>query len=123
MDAQEVRRKFKIYYLGGMLVAVGIATLYAILVLSNAKDYPNVLLASSAFSSFAVLSGIGIIARKPWVRWTLLILLISMYAVFGTTHNATGESSQVVLIAAFVLLPDAAFLFWRVVRKFVFEEQ
>jgi hypothetical protein len=46
-----------------------------------------------------------------------------MYAVFGTTHNATGETSQFVFIAAFVLLPVAAFLFWRIVRKFVFEDQ
>ena len=43
--------------------------------------------------------------------------------VFGTTHDATGETKQIVLIAAFVLLPVAAFLFWRVVKKFVFEEQ
>lgn len=123
MDAQDVRRKFKIYYLGGMLFVVGLATLYAIFVLPNAQDYPNVLMASTAFSLFAILSGIGIIVRKPWVRWTLLLLLLSMYAVFGTTHNATGEASQIVLIAAFVLLPIAAFLFWRVVKKFVFEEQ
>ena len=79
-------------------------------------------MASGAFSLFAILSGIGIFARKPWIRWTILLLLLSMYAVFGTTHNATGETSQIVLIAAFVLLPVAAFLFWRVVRKFVFEE-
>ncbi len=122
MDARDVRRKFKIYYLGGMLFVVGLGTLYAIFVLPNAREYPNVLMASGAFSSFAILSGIGIIARKSWVRWSLLFLLLSMYAVFGTTHDATGETKQIVLIAAFVLLPVAAFLFWRVVRKFVFEK-
>ncbi len=123
MDAQEVHRKFKNYYLGGMLLVVGLATLYAIFVLPNAQDYPNVLMASGAFSLFAILSGIGILARKSWVPWSLLLLLLSMYAVFGTTHIATGETKQIVLIAAFVLLPVAAFLFWRVVKKFVFEEQ
>ena len=123
MDARDVRRKFKIYYLGGMLFAVGLGVLYVIFALPNAQDYPRVLVASGAFSLFAVLSGIGILARKAWVRWTLLLLLLSMYAVFATTHNATGETSQIVLIAAFVLLPVAAFLFWRVVKKFVFEEQ
>jgi hypothetical protein len=123
MDAWDVRRKFKIYYLGGILFAVGLGVLYVIFALPNAQDYPRVLVASGAFSLFAVLSGIGILARKAWVRWTLLLLLLSMYAVFATTHNATGETSQIVLIAAFVLLPVAAFLFWRVVKKFVFEEQ
>jgi hypothetical protein len=123
MDARDVRRKFKIYYLGGMLFAVGLGVLYVIFALPNAQDYPRVLVASGAFSLFAVLSGIGILARKAWVRWTLLLLLLSMYAVFATTHNATGETSQIVFIAAFVLLPVAAFLFWRVVKKFVFEEQ
>ncbi len=123
MDARDVRRKFKIYYLGGMLFAIGLGVLYVIFALPNAQDYPRVLVASGAFSLFAVLSGIGILARKAWVRWTLLLLLLSMYAVFATTHNATGETSQIVFIAAFVLLPVAAFLFWRVVKKFVFEEQ
>jgi hypothetical protein len=123
MDARDVRRKFKIYYLGGMLFAVGLGVFYVIFALPNAQDYPRVLVASGAFSLFAVLSGIGILARKAWIRWTLLLLLLSMYAVFATTHNATGETSQIVLIAAFVLLPVAAFLFWRVVKKFVFEEQ
>jgi hypothetical protein len=123
MDAWDVRRKFKIYYLGGMLFAVGLGVLYVIFTLPNAQDYPRVLVASGAFSLFAVMSGIGILVRKAWVRWTLLLLLLSMYAVFATTHNATGETSQIVLIAAFVLLPVAAFLFWRVVKKFVFEEQ
>jgi len=123
MDAQKVRRKFKTYYLGGMLFVVGLGVLYVIFALPNAQDYPRVLVASGAFSLFAVLSGIGILARKAWVRWSLLLLLLSMYAVFATTHNATGETSQIVFIAAFVLLPVAAFLFWRVVKKFVFEEQ
>jgi hypothetical protein len=123
MDAQKVRRKFKIYYLAGMLFVVGLGVLYVIIALPNAQDYPRVLVASGAFSLFAVLSGIGILARKAWVRRTLLLLLLSMYAVFATTHNATGETSQIVFIAAFVLLPVAAFLFWRVVKKFVFEEQ
>ncbi len=123
MDAQDVRRKFKIYYLGGTLFAVELGVLYVIFALPNAQDYPRVLVASGAFSLFAVLSGIGMLARKAWVRWTLLLLLLSMYAVFATTHNATGETSQIVLIAAFVLLPVAAFLFRRVVKKFVFEEQ
>jgi len=123
MDGQDVRRKFKIYYLGGMLLVVGLGVLYVIFALPNAQDYPRVLVASGAFSLFAVLSGIGILARKAWVRWTLLLLLLSMYAVFATTHNATGESSQIVFIAAFVLLPVAAFLFWRVVKNFVLEEQ
>lgn len=123
MDAQDVRRKFKTYYLGGMLFAVGLGVLYVIFALPNAQDYPRVLVASGTFSLFAILSGIGILARKAWVRWTLLLLLLSMYAVFATTHNATGETSQIVFIAAFVLLPVAAFLFWRVVKKFVFEEQ
>ena len=123
MDAQKVRRKFKTYYLGGMLFVVGLGVLYVIFALPNAQDYPRVLVASGAFSLFAVLSGIGILARKAWVRWALLLLLLSMYAVFATTHNATGETSQIVFIAAFVLLPVAAFLFWRVVKKFVFEEQ
>ena len=123
MDAQKVRRKFKIYYLAGMLFVVGLGVLYVIFALPNAQGYPRVLVASGAFSLFAVLSGIGILARKAWVRRALLLLLLSMYAVFATTHNATGETSQVVFIAAFVLLPVAAFLFWRVVKKFVFEEQ
>ncbi len=123
MDARDVRRKFKIYYLGGMLFVVGLGVLYVIFALPNARDYPRVFAASGAFSLFAVLSGIGILARKSWVRWSLLFLLLSMYAVFATTHNATGETSQIVFIAAFVLLPVAAFLFWRVVKKFVFEEQ
>ena len=123
MDPQDVRRKFKIYYLGGMLLVVGLGVLYVIFALPNAQDYPRVLVASGAFSLFAVLSGIGILARKAWVRRTLLLSLLSMYAVFGTTHNATGETSQIVFIAAFVLLPVAAFLFWRTVKKFVFEEQ
>ncbi len=123
MDAQDVRRKFKIYYLGGMLLVVGLGVLYVIFALPNAQDYPRVLVASGAFSLFAVLSGIGILARTAWLRWTLLLLLLSMYAVFATTRNATGESSQIVFIAAFVLLPVAAFLFWRVVKKFVLEEQ
>ena len=74
MDAQEVRRKFKIYYLGGMLFAIGLGTVYAIFVLPNAQDYPNVLIASGAFSLFAILSGIGILARKSWVLWSLLFL-------------------------------------------------
>jgi len=123
MDPQDVRRKFKIYYLGGLLFVVGLGLLYVIFALPNAQDYRRVLVASGAFSLFAVLSGIGILARKAWVRWTLLLLLLSMYAVFATTHNASGETSQIVFIAAFVLLPLAAFLFWRVVKKFVFEEQ
>ena len=123
MDARDVRQKFKIYFLGGMLFAVGLGVLYVIFALPNAQDYPRVLVASGAFSLFAVLSGIGILARKAWIRWTLLLLLLSMYAVFATTHNATGETSQIVLIAAFVLLPVAAFLFWRIVKKFVLEEQ
>ena len=123
MDGQDVRRKFEIYYLGGMLLVVGLGVLYVIFALPNAKDYPRVSVASGAFSLFAVLSGIGILTRKAWLRWTLLLLLLSMYAVFATTHNATGENSQLVFIAAFVLLPVAAFLFWRVVKKFVFEEQ
>jgi hypothetical protein len=123
MDARDVRRKFKIYYLGGMLFSVGPGVLYVIFTLPNAQDYPRVLVASGAFSLFAVMSGIGILVRKAWVRWTLLLLLLSMYAVFATTHNAIGETSQIVLIAAFVLLPVAAFLFWRVVKQFVFEEQ
>jgi hypothetical protein len=123
MDAQDLRRKFKFYYLGGMLLLVGIGVLYGIFALPTAQDYPRLLVASGALSLFAVLSGIGILARKAWVRWSLLLLLLSMYAVFATTHNATGEASQIVFIAAFVLLPVAAFLFWRVVKKFVFEEQ
>jgi hypothetical protein len=64
MDAQEVRRKFKIYYLGGLLFVVGLGLLYVIFALPNAQDYPRVLVASVAFSLFAVLSGIGILARK-----------------------------------------------------------
>ena len=123
MDGQDVRRKFEIYYLGGMLLVVGLGVLYVIFALPNAQDYPRVSVASGAFSLFAVLSGIGILTRKAWLRWTLLLLLLSMYAVFATSHNATGENSQLVFIAAFVLLPVAAFLFWRVVKKFVFEEQ
>lgn len=123
MDGQDVRRKFEIYYLGGMLLVVGLGVLYVIFALPNAQDYPRVSVASGAFSLFAVLSGIGILTRKAWLRWTLLLLLLSMYAVFATTHNATGENSQLVFIAAFVLLPVATFLFWRVVKKFVFEKQ
>jgi len=111
MDGQDVRRKFEIYYLGGMLLVVGLGVLYVIFALPNAQDYPRVSVASGAFSLFAVLSGIGILTRKAWLRWTLLLLLLSMYAVFATTHNATGENSQLVFIAAFVLLPVAAFLF------------
>jgi hypothetical protein len=121
MAENDIRKKIRIYYLAGMLVLVSLFVIYAIFALPNAKDYPNVRLASAAFSFFAMASGIGIFARKRWVSWTLLCLLLSMYAVFITTHYATGETPQVVSIVAFVLLPAAAFLFWRVVKKFVFE--
>jgi len=120
--ASDLRKKLRVYYLAGMLVLVGLAALYAIFALPNAQDYPNVRMASAAFSFFSIASGIGIVARKRWVSWTLLFLLLSMYAVFGTTHVATGATPQVVSIVAFVLLPVAAFLFWRVIKKFVFEE-
>ena len=78
MDTSDVRQKIKIYYLGGMLIVVGLASLYAIFALPNSQDYPNVLMDSGAFSLFAVVSGIGIIARKAWVRWPLILLLLSM---------------------------------------------
>lgn len=123
MAANDIRRKIKVYYLAGMLVVVGIAVLYAIFALPNAQDYPDVRMASAAFSFFAIASGIGIIARRRWVSWTLLCLLLSMYAIFATTHYATGETPQVVSIVAFLLLPVAAYFFWRVVKKFVFEEK
>ena len=122
MAASDIPRKLRVYYLAGMLLLVGLAALYAIFVLPNAKDYPDVRMASAAFSFFAIASGIGIFARQRWVSWTLLFLLLSMYAVFGTTHVATGQTPQVVSLVAFILLPVAAFLFWRVVRKFVFDE-
>jgi hypothetical protein len=121
-DAGQVRRKIRVWYLAGLLISVGIAVFYAIFALPNAGDYPYVRMASAAFSVFAILSGLGIILRKTWVRWALLLLLMSMYAVFATTHAATGNTPQVVSLVAFVLLPFAAFFFWRVVKKFVFED-
>lgn len=123
MTANGFRKKIRVYYLAGMLVLVGFAVLYAIFALPNAQDYPNVRFASAALSFFSIMSGIGIFARKQWVSWPLLLLLLSMYGVFITTHYATGETPQVVSIVAFVLLPIAAFLFWRIVKRFVFEEQ
>ena len=123
MAANDIRSKMRVYYLAGMLTLVGIFVIYAIFALPNAEDYPNVRLASVAFSFFSIASGIGIFMRQRWVGWTLLCLLGSMYGVFIATHYATGETPQVVSIVAFVLLTVAAFLFWRVVKKFVFEER
>lgn len=121
-DGRQIRRRIKIWYLAALLFLVGVAVLYAIFTLPNAADYPRVRLASAAFSLFSMLSAVGIVTKKTWVRWSLLLMLLSMYAVFGTTHYATGETPQVVSIVAFVLLPFAAVFFWRVIRKFIFEE-
>lgn len=110
-----------VYYLACMLVLVGLAVVYAMFALPNAEDYPNVRLASAALSFFSIASGIAIFMRQRWVGWILLCLLLSMYGVFIATHYATGDTPQVVSIVAFVLLPVAAFLFWRVVKKFMFE--
>jgi len=123
MDASDLRSKMRVYYLAGMLMLVGFAVIYSIFALPNAEDYPNVRLTSAAFSFFSITSRIGIFTTQRWVGWALLLLLLSMYGVFITTHYATGEMPQLVSIAAFVLLPVAAFLFWRVIKKFVFEEQ
>ena len=120
MASNDIRKKLRVYYLAGLLTLVGFFVLYAIFALPNAEDYPNVRLASAALSFFSIASGIGIFMRQRWVGWTLLCLLLSMYGVFIATHYATGQTPQVVSIVAFVLLPVAAFLFWRVVRNFVF---
>lgn len=122
MASNDIRKKIRAYYLAGMLVLVGLTALYAVFALPHAQNYPNVRFASATFSVFSIASGIGIFTRQRWISWTLLLLLLSMYGVFITTHYATGETPQVVSIVAFVLLPVAAFLFWRVVKKFVFEE-
>jgi hypothetical protein len=123
MAANDIRKKFRVYYLAALLVLVGLAVVYAIFALPNAQDYPNVRLASVAFSFFSIASGIGIFARQRWVSWTLLLLLLSVYGVFIATHYATGQTPQVVSIVALVLLPVAAFFFWRAVKRFFFGEQ
>jgi len=120
-EVEQMRRKFSLYYIAGTLLMVGLVILYWIFNFPDAKNYPYVRLASGVFGLLSVLSGVGIFAKRKWVRWPLLLLLISMYGVFGTTYDATGATSEIVLLVAFVILPLAAFLFWRAVKKIIFE--
>ena len=118
-DASQIQRNIKIYFLAGSLVAVGFVILYSILNFPGAENYPYVRLAAGAFGVMSVVSGVGIWTKRHWVRWSLLMLLSSIYVVLGTTHYATGESSTYKLIFAVVVLPIVAILFWRAVRTFV----
>ena len=118
-DATQIQRNVRIYFLAGSLVAVGFVILYSIFNFPDAENYPYVRLAAGAFGAMSVVSGVGIWTKRHWVRWSLLMLLFSMYVVLGTTHYATVETSTYELIFAVVVLPIAAILFWRVVRTFV----
>ena len=118
-DAGQTQRIIRTGFLAGILVAVGFVVLYSIFNYPNVENYPYVRLAAGAFGALSVVSGIGLWTKSYWVRWSLLMLLSSIYVVLGTTHFATGESSKHKLIFAVVVLPIAAILFWRTVRTSV----
>ena len=118
-DARQIQRNIKIYLLAGTSVAVGFVILYSIFKFPDVENYPYVRLAAGAFGALSVVSGVAIWTKRHWARWSLLMLLFSIYVVLGTTHYATGETSAYKLIFAVVVLPIAAILFWRVVRIFI----
>ena len=123
MASRDIRTKMRVYYLAGLLTLMGLFTLYAIFVLPNAENYPGVRLASAVFSFFSIASGVGVLLRQRWVSWSLMCLLLSMYGVLIMTHYATGKTPHVISIVAFLLLPVVAFLLWRVVKQFVFDDR
>ena len=96
---------------------IGIVCLYVVFALSELDNYPLVRIAVCLLSVFALISGIGILAKKTWTKWTLWLLLLSTYSVFGATHLATGETSNFVLGFLLIGLPITAIVFWRSARK------
>ncbi len=100
-----------------MLFAIGVGFLYLVITLPDMDNYPLISIAAGSFGVFALISGIGIWAKKTWAKWTLLMLLFSMYSVIGASHLAKGETSDFILGFVFIGLPIAAYLFWRSVKK------
>ena len=96
--------------------------LFLVMAVPDIRSYPLVRIAAASISFSALISGFGIWAKQTWAKWTLLMLLASMYAVLGTAHLATGETSNVVIGFALIGLPVVAYLFWRSVKKNIFDE-
>jgi len=116
-EKEILHQKITTYKLGGILLVIGIACLYVVFALSDLDNYPLVRIAVCLLSAFALISGIGILAKKTWTRWPLMMLLVSTYSVFGATHLATGETSNFSLGFLLVGLPLTAIIFWRSVKK------
>ena len=104
-----------------MLFAIGIGILYLVFTLPEMGNYPLVRIATGLFGGFSLISGSGILARRAWTKWTLLMLLFSMYSVFGATHLATGETSDFILGFVLIGLPLTAIIFWRSVKKVLYD--
>ena len=116
-EKEILHQKIAAYKLGGMLLVIGVGCLYVVLALSDLNNYPLVRIAVCLLCVFALISGIGVLAMKTWTKWTLLLLLLSTYSVFGATHLATGETSNFVLGFLIIGLPLTAIIFWRSVTK------
>ena len=116
-EKEILHQKIATNKLGGMLLVIGIVCLYVVFALSDLDNYPLVRIAVCLLSVFALISGIGILAKKTWTKWTLWLLLLSTYSVFGATHLATGETSNFVLGFLLIGLPITAIVFWRSARK------
>jgi len=118
-DVRQIQPNIRIYFLALVLVAVGFVIFYSVFRFPGVENYPYVRLAAGAFGAISVVSGVGIWTKRYWVRWSLSMLLFSIYVVLGTTSYATGEISTNKLIFAVIVLPIAAILFWRAVRASV----
>ena len=116
-EKEILHQKIAAYKLAGMLLVIGVVCLYVVIALSDLNNYPLVRIAVCLLCVFALISGIGVLAMKTWTKWTLLLLLLSTYSVFGATHLATGETSNFVLGFLLFGLPLTAIVFWRSARR------
>ncbi len=116
-ERELLHQKIRTYKIAGVLFAIGAGFLYLIFALPDIDQYPLVRFAGGLFAVFALASGLGVWRKKHWTKWTLLMLLVSTYLMFGATHLAKGETSNFIIGFALVVLPIAAYVFWRSVRS------
>lgn len=116
-EKELLRQKITTYKLAGIPFAIGVGFLYLVFAVSDMDNYPLVRISAGSFGMFALISGTGIWMKKAWAKWTLLMLLFSMYLMIGAVHLATGETSKLMLGFVFIGIPVTAYLFWRTARK------
>ncbi len=102
-----MKRPFPITFLGGMFIAIGLASLGYHL-LKNPLDRSTVPIAIVGVT--ATVAGVFLIRGRPWARW-LVLAWLALHVVVGAFHSLSDTLAHLALLIAvgyFLLTPPAS---------------